>query len=115
MLTGEELMDKMRRDAQNYRALIRSHKYVQAKSLYNKVHAVAVYAGGTVDELEELFGRYAPDPDDVNAPKGLYDRKSVAEIGFLALKQEREENRRGNPTQIMNFEHYLPESLFHEK
>lgn len=85
----------------------------KAVNLYNEVRAVAVYVELPEDRLEELFGKY--DPEDKNVQNGLFDRRNVTSVADRALKQELEENRRGNPTQIHDFEHYLPRSYFLEK
>lgn len=112
-MTEEQLMSKMRGSAEEYRELIHRRQYVMAINLYNKVHAVAVYVELPADKLEELFGRY--DPEDKNVQNGLFDRRNIASVSDRAFRQELEENRRGNPTQIHDFEHYLPRSYFHAK
>ena len=116
MLSGEELMNKMCGDAEKYRRMIRSREYVKASSHYALMEAIAYYAEATEDELAKLFGRDSTDKEGAgNAVQGLYNRRESAEIGFLALKQEKEENMRGNPTQIRSFSRYLPESTFLKK
>lgn len=112
-MTEEQLMNKMRGSAEEYRELIHNRQYVRAVNLYNKVRAVAVYVELPADKLEELFGRY--DPEDKNVQNGLFDRRNIASVSDRAFRQELEENRRGNPTQIYDFEHYLPRSYFHAK
>ena len=112
-MTEEELMNKMRGSAEEYLKLIRNRQYVRAVNLYNKVMAVAVYVELPEDRLVELFGKY--DPEDKNVQNGLFDQRNVASVADRAFKQELEENRRGNPTQIRDFEHYLPRSYFLEK
>ena len=112
-MTEEQLMNKMRGSAEEYRELIHNRQYVRAVNLYNEVRAVAVYVELPEDRLEELFGKYYP--EDKNVQNGLFDRRNVTSVADRALKQELEENRRGNPTQIHDFEHYLPRSYFLEK
>ena len=46
---------------------------------------------------------------------GLFDKQAVLYVAEKAMKQEIEENRRGNPTQIHDFNTYLPRSYFRTK
>lgn len=113
-MTEEQVMDKMRRSAEEFGDLCRSRQYVRAISLYHRVHAVALYIEMSEDKLVELFGNYVESEDD-EVIKGLFDNSKVLRVSDLAMKQEIEQNRKGNPTQIMDFEHYLPRSYFLEK
>lgn len=112
-MTEEQLMNKMRGSAEEYRELIHNRQYVRAVNLYNKVRAVAVYVELPEDRLVELFGKY--DLENRNVQNGLFDQRNVASVADRAFKQELEENRRGNPTQIRDFEHYLPRSFFEKQ
>lgn len=112
-MTEEQLMNKMRCSAEEYRELIHNRQYVRAVNLYNKVRAVAVYAELPEDKLVELFGKY--DPEDKNVQNGLFDQRDVASVADRAFKQELDENRKGNPTQVRDFEHYLPRSFLEKQ
>lgn len=112
-MTEEQLMNKMRGSAEEYRELIHNRQYVRAVNLYNKVRAVAVYVELPEDKLAELFGKY--DPEDKNVQNGLFDQRNVASVADRAFMQELDENRKGNPTQARDFEHYLPRSYFSVK
>ena len=111
-MTQDQIMNKMRASAIEFRRLTREQQYVRAINLYYRVHAVAMYIELPQDMLTELFGSYA---DDVKVERGLFDKETVISIADRAMKQEIEENRRGNPTQIQDFRTYLPRSYFKAK
>lgn len=110
-MTEEEIMDKMRRSADEFTHLSRNKQYVRAINLYHRVHTVALYIELPEDKLAELFGSYAENEED-EVVKGLFDKARVLSVSDLAMKQEIEENRRGNSTQVHDFKTYLPRSYF---
>jgi hypothetical protein len=113
-MTEEEIMNKMRGSADKFRELCYRHEYVRAINLYHRVHAVALYVELPEDKLTELFGSYEVGEDDEKLT-GLFDKQAVLYVAEKAMKQEIEENRRGNPTQIHDFNTYLPRSYFRTK
>ena len=113
-MTEDEIMDKMRRSAAEFKSLCRNREYVRAINLYHRVYAVAFYIELPQDRLVELFGSYAQNEDD-EVIKGLFEKSTVLNVADRAMRQEIEENRRGNPTQIQDFNTYLPRSYFRAK
>lgn len=113
-MTEEEIMDKMRRSAEEFTSLCRSGQYVRAINLYHRVHAVALYIELPEDKLIELFGNYIENEDD-EVIHGLFDKQVISYVSDKAMRQEIEENRRGNPTQVCDFTTYLPRSYFGAK
>ena len=111
-MTEDEIMSKMRKSAEEFINLCRNRQYVRAINIYHKVHAVALYIELPEDKLTELFGSYAGDDEAVT---GLFDKQAVLYVSEKAMKQEIEENRRGNPTQVHDFNTYLPRSYFRTK
>lgn len=110
-MTEEEIMNKMRRSADEFTSLCRNGQYVRAINLYHRVHTVALYIELSEDRLTELFGNYVESEED-EAVKGMFEKTRVLSVSDLAMKQEIEENRRGNPTQVHDFKTYLPRSYF---
>ena len=82
-MTEEQLMNKMRGSAEEYRELIHNRQYVRAVNLYNEVRAVAVYVELPEDRLEELFGKY--DPEDKNVQNGLFPLRFSSSSCLRAL------------------------------
>lgn len=108
-MTDEQLMNKMRKSAEEFRELCLKRQYVRAINLYHRVHTVALYAELPQENLDELFGNYIED-EDTEVIHGLFRKETVLRVADAAMEQELEENRRGNPTQIHDFKHYLPQS-----
>lgn len=113
-MTQEEIMNKMRASANEFNALCRKQQYVMAINLYYKVRAVAIYIEMPKDSLTELFGSYEGGEEEKSVP-GLFPRQRIISVADSAMKQEIEENSRGNPTQIHDFRTYLPRSHFKAK
>lgn len=112
-MTDKKLMEKMRKDAEKFKELCFNRQYVMAINLYHRVHTVAVYNELPQENLEELFGNYIED-EDTDVIHGLFRKETVLRVADAAMKQELEENRRGNPTQIHDYKHYLPQSILKE-
>ena len=109
-MTDKKLMEKMRKDAEKFRTLCCQRQYVGAINLYHKVYAVAHYTELPQENLEELFGNYYKEDENTIIVEGLFRKDMIIYVSDMAMKQELEENRRGNPTQIHDFKHYLPQS-----
>lgn len=112
-MTDKKLMEKMRKDAEKFKELYHNRQYVRAINLYHRVHTVAVYNELPQENLDELFGSYIED-EDTEVMHGLFLKETVLRVADAAMKQELEENRRGNPTQVHDFMHYLPQSRMKE-
>lgn len=113
MLTEEQAMNKLRVYADEYKRLVRRKKYVQAMNIYYSALNAASFNELSKDEMSEVFGSDGQDGiQDKKESNGLFDRRTLGDVGFLAIKEEIEENRRGNPTQIHDFVHHLPISHF---
>ena len=110
-MTEDEVMNKMRASADEFKALCRKQQYVMAINLYNMVRVVAVYIEMPEDKLTELFGSYG-ETEEQNIVPGLFPRQIITSVADRAMKQEIEENSRGNPTQVHDFRTYLPRSYF---
>lgn len=110
-MTEDEIMDKMRGSAKQFGELCHKREYVRAINLYHRVHAVALYIELPEDKLIELFGNYIENEDD-EVIHGLFDKQVISYVSDKAMRQEIEENRRGNPTQVCDFTTYLPRSYF---
>lgn len=108
-MTEEQIMNKMRASAVEFRRLTREKQYVKAINLYHKVRAVASYIELSGDKRAELFGTQ---PDDGKPTRGLFEKEEIAWVSDKAMKEEIEQNRRGNATQIHDFKSYLPHSYF---
>ena len=108
-MTEEQIMNKMRVAAVEFRRLTQEHQYVKAINLYHKVSAVASYIELSGDKRAELFGTQ---PDDGKPIRGLFEKEQIAWVSEKAMQEEIEQNRRGNPTQIHDFRTYLPRSYF---
>lgn len=108
MLTAEQIRDKIFRSAEEFRGYVREKRWSNAKYIYDRASAMAVFMELPDDDKAVLFGNRAYREDDAEpVAKGLFDEESVQKAYDECIRANRTfevQPYPGNPNTTENYD-----------